>query len=54
MVLQERYDYLITGAGSAGCVLARRLSDAGNKVLLIEAPNDVAANMLQYIQNLNA
>ena len=37
MVLQERYDYLITGAGSAGCVLARRLSDAGNKVLLIEA-----------------
>jgi len=37
MALQETYDYLITGAGSAGCVLARRLSDAGNKVLLIEA-----------------
>ena len=37
MVLQDRYDYLITGAGSAGCVLARRLSDAGNTVLLIEA-----------------
>jgi choline dehydrogenase len=35
--MQTSYDYLIAGAGSAGCVLARRLSDAGNKVLLIEA-----------------
>ncbi|WP_017906060.1 choline dehydrogenase [Pseudomonas asplenii] len=34
--MKAEFDYVIAGAGSAGCVQARRLSDAGYKVLLLE------------------
>ncbi|MGB5957110.1 choline dehydrogenase [Pseudomonas sp.] len=39
--MKAEFDYVIAGAGSAGCVLARRLSDAGHQVLLLEVgPSD--------------
>ncbi|NVK12616.1 MAG: FAD-dependent oxidoreductase, partial [Rhodobacteraceae bacterium] len=40
-------DYVIVGAGSAGCAMAYRLSEAGKKVLVIEHGGTDAGPFIQ-------
>ncbi|MEQ8836019.1 MAG: GMC family oxidoreductase N-terminal domain-containing protein, partial [Lacipirellulaceae bacterium] len=43
----EKFDYVVVGAGAAGCIVASRLSEDGrNRVLLLEAgPRDTALGL---------
>ena len=39
--LEGEFDYIVVGAGTAGCIVANRLSaDPGNRVLILEAGGD--------------
>jgi UDP-galactopyranose mutase len=38
------YDYLIVGAGLAGCVVAERLASLGKQVLIVEKRNHIGGN----------
>ena len=42
------WDYIIVGAGSAGCVIAKRLSEAGTTILLVEQNARLALKLAHY------
>jgi len=58
--LLAKYDYIIVGAGSAGCVVARRLADSGHfNILLLEAGGsdegiNSIANPMQWPENIGS
>lgn len=47
----KKYDYIIVGAGLAGAVFAREMTDKGRKCLVLERRNHVAGNV--YSENID-
>ncbi len=41
----KKYDYLIVGSGLSGSAIARLLTDAGKKVLVVEKRNEIGGNI---------
>lgn len=44
----DKYDYIVVGAGLSGCVIARKLSDCGKKVLILERRTHIGGNLYDY------
>jgi UDP-galactopyranose mutase len=48
----DRYDYLVVGAGLAGAVLAERLANGlGKKVLIVDKRDHIAGNTYDYLDD---
>ena len=49
--MKKQFDYLIVGAGLSGATLARKLLDAGKKVLVVEKREHVGGNIYTEMKN---
>lgn len=48
---QTKYDYVIVGAGLAGCTMARKLSEKGYSILILEKRNHIGGNIYDELDS---